>query len=82
MYMMPKSTEKTSKSTLKKKRIKATPGAGNPWAYRETLDTVKETDALLIKDILQLDCRDKYKVRPNSFVVDESTAKDEMFRMF
>ena len=82
MYRMPKSTEKTSKSTLEKKKIKATPGAGNPWAYRETLDTIKETDALSIEDILQLDCRDKYKVRPNSFVVDESTAKDEMFRMF
>ena len=62
MYTMPKSTEKTSKSTLKKKGIKATPGAGKPWAYRENLDTIKETDALSIKDILQLDCRDKYKV--------------------
>ena len=82
MYMMPKSTEKTSKSTLKKKKIKAIPGAGNPWTYRETLYTIKETDALSIEDILQLDCRDKYKVRPNSFVVDGSTAKDEMFRMF
>ena len=82
MYTMPKSTEKTSKSTPKKKKIKAIPGAGNPWAYRETLYTIKEADALSIKDILQLDCRDKYKVQPNSFVVDESTAKDEMFRMF
>ena len=51
-------------------------------ACRETLDTIKGTDALSIEDILLLDYRDKYKVRPNSFVVDESTAKDEMFRMF
>ena len=62
MYMMPKSTEKTSKSTPKKKKIKAIPGAGNPWAYRETLYTIKEADELSIEDILHLDCRDKYKV--------------------
>ena len=64
MYTMPKSKEKTSKGTQKKKRIRATPGAGNHWAYRETLDTIKETDALLIEDILQLNCRDKYKYDP------------------
>ena len=62
MYTMPKSTEKTSKSTPKKKKIKTIPGAGNPWAYRESLYTIKETDALSIDDILQLDCRDKYPI--------------------
>ena len=62
MYTMPKSTEKTSKSTPKKKKIKTILGAGNPWAYRESLYTIKETDALSINDILQLDCRAKYKV--------------------
>ena len=82
MYTMPKSTEKTSKSTPKKKKIKTIPDAGSPWAYREFLYTIKETDALSIDDILQLDCRAKYKVRPNIFVVDEITAKDEMFRLF
>ena len=79
---MPKAEEKMCKDTRKKKKTKSVPGAGSPWPYRETLETIKELEALCIEDILQLECRNRYKVWPNIMVYDEKTAKDEMFRMF
>ena len=79
---MPKSKEKTLNQPSKGKKSRKTPGSGNPWAYKECLEPITEDEALNSNEILNLECRSHYKIRPSVHVVDDKSANDEVFRMF
>ena len=50
------------------------PGSGNPWAYKECVEPINEDDAMSSDEILNLECRNRYRIRPS--------ANDEVFHMF
>ena len=58
------------------------PGSGNPWAYKEYLEPITEDEVLNSNEILNLECRSCYKIRPRVHMVDDKSANDEVFRMF
>ena len=81
-HNMPKSKKKTLNQPSKGKKTKKTPGSGNPQAYKECLEPITEDEALNSNEILNLECRSGYKIRPSVHVADDKSANDEVFRMF
>ena len=78
---MPKSKSRGACTTSKGKKKKV-PGNGNPWVYKEKLKPFLEAGKLSRSVVLQIECRDRCKIRTSLHVTDEQTANDEMFRMF
>ena len=78
---MPKTKSKRAHSAPKDKK-KRTPGNGNPWAYKDKLKFFPETGKLTRSEVLQIECRDRYKIRTSVHVTDDQTANDELYRMF
>ena len=37
-------------------------GRGNLWPYKDKLEVIAETDLLDINDVLNLECRNRYKI--------------------
>ena len=79
--IMPKAKKKwpdiPNKGTGKKS--KRTPGSGNPWPYKDKLEFITETDLLNTTQVLNLDCKNHYKIRPSVHVIDDKTANDQLF---
>ena len=81
---MPKAKKKSSATGSKGPRgkKKKVPGEGNPWPYKDTVPPLPEADKLTRSDVLQIECRSRYKIRNNTHIVDEKSANDEVYRMF
>ena len=79
---MPKSKKKILNQPSKGKKARKMPGSSNPWAYKEYLEPITEDEALNSNEILNLECRSRYKIRPSVHVVDDKSANDEVFCMF
>ena len=61
---------------------KRTPGDGNPWVYKDKLEPFPGAGKLTRTEVLQIECRDRYKIRTSVHVMDDQTANDELYRMF
>ena len=79
---MPKIKKKPANQPSRTKKARKTPGSGNPWAYKECLEPIIEDEALNSNEILNLECRNRYKIRSSVHVIDEQSANDEVFHMF
>ena len=79
---MPKTKKKPANQPSSAKKAIKMPGSGNPWAYKESLKPIKEDDALSSDKLLNLECRNHYRIRPSVHVTDEQSVNDEVFRMF
>ena len=79
---MPKTKKKTANQPSSAKKARKMQGSGNPWAYKESLKPIKEDDALSSDKLLNLECRNCYRIRPSVHVTDEQSVNDEVFRMF
>ena len=79
---MPKIKKKPAKQPSSTKKARKTPGSGNPWAYKECLESITEDDALSSNEILNLECKNHYKIRPSVHMNDVQSVNDEVFRMF
>ena len=66
----------------KTRKTKKIPGSGNPWPYKDKLEVIAETDLLDINHVLNLECRNRYKIQPSVHVTDDKSANDELFQMF
>ena len=78
---MPKIKKKPANQPSSAKKAEKTPGSGNPWAYKECLEPIKEDDALSSNEILNLECGNRYRIRPSVHVTDKQSVNDEVFRM-
>ena len=78
---MPKAKKKPAKQLASAKKTRKKPGSGNPWAYKESLKPIKEEDVLSSDELLKLECRNHYRIRPSVHVMDEQSVND-VFRMF
>ena len=79
---MPKIKKKPANQPLSTKKARKTPGSGNSWAYKECLELITEDDALSSNEILSLECRNHYRIRPSVHVTDKQSVNDELFHMF
>ena len=61
---------------------KRTPGNGNPWVYKDKLELLPESRKLTKTEVLQIKCRDRYKIRTSIHVTDDQTANNELYHMF
>ena len=75
---MPKIKKKPANQPSKTKKVRKTPGSGNPWAYKECLEPIIEDEALNSNEILNLECR----IRPSVHMIDDQSANNEVFCMF
>ena len=79
---MPKIKKKPANQPLSTKKARKTPGSSNPWAYKECLESIREDDVLSSNEILNLECRNHYRIRPSVHVTDEQSVNDKVFHMF
>ena len=79
---MPKIKKKLAKQPPSAKKARKTPGSGNPWAYKEYVKPINKDDEMSSDEILNLECRNHYRIRPSAHVTDEQSANDEVFHMF
>ena len=78
---MPKAKKKwlDTPSKGKTRKTEEILGSGNPWPYRDKLEVIAETDLLDINNVLNLECRNWYKIQPSVHVTDDKSANDELF---
>ena len=79
---MPKIKKKPAKQPPSTKKARKMPGSGNPWAYKECVEPINKDDMFSSNEIINLECRNRYRIRPSVYVTDEWSANDEVFRMF
>ena len=79
---MPKAKNKPANQLASAKKTRKMPGSGNRWAYKESLEPITEEDALNRDELLNLECRNYYRIRPSIHVTDKQSVNDEVFRMF
>ena len=81
-HKMPKAKNKPANQLASAKKTRKMPGSGNRWAYKESLEPITEEDALNRDELLNLECRNYYRIRPSIHVTDKQSVNDEVFRMF